>query len=163
MDINVLIDEGFEEQIDINWLQGIAGRVLVAQSADSNTELGLVIVGQEKIRELNSKYLGKNEPTDVIAFSMLPEPADKKLTEKDLPPFATPPDGISHLGEVIISYPQAVLQAEEQRHSVRREITILIIHGILHLLGYDDLEPELKQQMRVREAEILSNIEEKSR
>ena len=162
MDINILVDEDFEELLDINWLQGIAGQVLVAQGADPNTELGLVIVGQEKMRELNSRYLGKDEPTDVIAFSMLPEPVDKKLTQKDLPPFATPPDGISHLGEVIISYPQAVLQAEDQRHSVPREITILIIHGILHLFGYDDIEPELKQQMIAREAEILSSIEEKS-
>ena len=163
MDINVLIEKGLEEKLDINWLQGIAGQVLVAQGAGSNTELGLVIVGQEKIHELNSKYLGKDEPTDVIAFSMLPEPAGGELTEKDLPPFATPPNGISHLGEVIISYPQTVLQAEDQHHSVQKEITILIIHGILHLLGYDDLEPELRQQMRTREAEILSNIEEKSR
>ena len=161
MEINILIDENFTEQIDISWLQGVAAKVLVAQGAGSNTELGLVIVSQERIRELNASYLGKDLPTDVIAFSMLSEPSGVESSNTDSPPFVTPPDGISHVGEVIISYPQAVLQAEEQHHSVQKEVTILVIHGILHLFGYDDLEPEPRQQMRAREAEILSFIEEK--
>jgi len=70
-----------------------------------------------------------------------------------------PPDEIEHLGEVIISYPQAVIQAEEHHHSVKREIAILIIHGVLHLLGYEHDKPELERDMRAREAEILSYIE----
>ena len=70
------------------------------------------------------------------------------------------PDGKLHLGEVIISYPQAVIQAEEHRHSVKKEVAILIIHGVLHLLGYDHDEPKRRRQMAAREAEILSNVEE---
>ncbi|GAI10330.1 unnamed protein product, partial [marine sediment metagenome] len=92
--------------------------------------------------------------TDVLAFSMLPEQPGG-----DLASFVAPPDGIQHLGEVIISYPQAVIQAEERQHSVEREITILIIHGVLHLLGYEHDKPEMEHQMRAREAEILSYIE----
>jgi probable rRNA maturation factor len=61
---------------------------------------------------------------------------------------------------VIISYPQAVIQAAERRHPVRKEIAILIIHGILHLLGYDHDLPEPEQRMKTREAEILKIIEE---
>ena len=60
---------------------------------------------------------------------------------------------------MIISYPQAMTQAEEHQHSVKREIAILIIHGVLHLLGYEHDKPELERQMRAREAEILSCIE----
>jgi probable rRNA maturation factor len=60
---------------------------------------------------------------------------------------------------VIISYPQAVLQAGEHHHPVKKELAILIIHGILHLLGYDHEEPEDKRQMRARETEILNLIE----
>ncbi len=77
----------------------------------------------------------------------------------DLAPFVAPPDGIEHLGEVIISYPQAVIQAEEHRHSVEREIAILIIHGLLHLLGYEHDKPDLEREMRARETEVLSCIE----
>ena len=154
MEINILIDEGLEGCLEESWLGSVAKKVLVAQGADSRAELGLVIAGQERVRQLNLSYLGKDEPTDVLAFAMLPEPP-----RGDLAPFVTPPDGIQHLGEVIIAYPQAVIQAEEHRHSVKMEIAILIIHGVLHLLGYEHNEPELEYQMRAREVEILSYVD----
>ena len=158
MEINVLIDEGYEGYLELNWLQSVAEQALVAQDADSRPELGLVITGQEKVQQLNQNYLGKDEPTDVLAFSMLPEPL-ATVESKASSPFVQPPDGVLHLGEVIISYPQAVIQAEEHQHSVKREIAILIIHGVLHLLGYEHNKPELERQMKTREKEILSCIE----
>jgi probable rRNA maturation factor len=153
MEINVLIDEGLDECLEESWLQSVVEQVLVAQEADASAEMGLVITTQERVRQLNQNYRGKNEPTDVLAFSAREE------VDADLPPFVQPPDGVLHLGEVIISYPQAVAQAEEHQHSVTREIAILIIHGVLHLLGYEHDKPELERQMRAREAEILSCIE----
>ena len=152
MEINVLIEEGFEGGLEVSWLRSLAEQVLVAQGVSSRAELGLVIAGQARVQQLNRSYLGRDEPTDVLAFSMLPAGGD-------LPPFVQPPDGVLHLGEVIISYPQALIQAEEHRHSIKREIAILIIHGVLHLLGYEDEKPELKHQMSAREREILSYIE----
>ena len=151
MEINVLIDEDLEGCLEVSWLQRVAEQALVAQDAGSAVELGLVITGQDRVQQLNRCYLGRDEPTDVLAFSMLPE--------TDRPPFVTPPDGVLHLGEVIISYPQAVTQAEEHQHSVKREIAILIIHGVLHLLGFEHDKPELECEMRAREKEILSRIE----
>jgi len=153
MEINVLIDEGLEEYLEESWLQSVAEQVLVAQEAGAGVEVGLVIATQERVRQLNQSYRGEDEPTDVLAFSAVEE------IGADFPPFVQPPDGVLHLGEVIISYPQAVVQAEEHRHSVKREIAILIIHGVLHLLGYEHDKPELECQMRAREAEILSCIE----
>ncbi len=158
MEINVLIDEGYEGYLEVSWLQGIAEQVLLAQDADPRLELGLVITGQERVQQLNQSYLGKDEPTDVLAFSMLPEPLATGESGASSP-FAQPPDGVLHLGEVIISYPQAVTQAKEHRHSVKRELAILIIHGVLHLLGYEHDKPELERQMKTREKEILSCIE----
>ena len=152
MEIDILIEEGVESRLEADWLRGVAEQVLAAQDVSPETEMGLVIATEERIRELNRDYLGRDEPTDVIAFSLLPE-------EGGSSPFVTPPDGVLHLGEVIISYPQAVIQAEEHGHSVEREITILIIHGILHLLGYEDEKLELRRQMNAREAEILSRLE----
>jgi len=153
MEINVLIDGGFEGCPEASWLQSVAEQVLVAQSAVPSVELGLVITGQERVQQLNLSYLGKDEPTDVLAFSAIEE------IGTDFPPFVTPPDGVLHLGEVIISYPQAVIQAGEHHHSIKKEIAILIIHGILHLLGYEHDKPELKRLMSTREKEILSHIE----
>ena len=153
MEINVLIDEGLEGCLEESWLQSVAEQVLVAQDTGAGAEMGLVIATQERVRQLNKSYRGKDEPTDVLAFSAVEE------IGADFPPFVQPPDGVLHLGEVIISYPQAVTQAEEHQHSVKREIAILIIHGVLHLLGYEHDKPELERQMRAREAEILSCIE----
>ena len=151
MEINVLIDDDLKRCLEVSWLQGVAEQVLATQEAGSGVELGLVITSQERVQQLNRSYLGRDEPTDVLAFSMLPE-ADRS-------PFVTPPDGVLHLGEVIISYPQAVTQAEEHRHSITREIAILVIHGVLHLLGYEHDKPELEPKMRAREKEILSHVE----
>jgi probable rRNA maturation factor len=118
-------------------------------------ELGLVITGQTRIQELNLVHLGIDAPTDVLAFPMTPD------EDSDMPDFITPPDGAVHLGEVIISFPQAFMQAEEHRHSVKKEVALLIIHGVLHLLGYDHDAPEPERRMREREAKILELIEGK--
>ena len=155
MEINVLIDEGLEGCPEVGWIQNIAEQVLIAQGVGSEVELGLVITSQERVQQLNRSYRDKDEPTDVLAFYM----TSMEQAGTDIPPFITPPDGVSHLGEVIISCPQAIIQAEEHRHSVKKEIAILIIHGVLHLLGYDHEEPEQEHQMRAREKGILSSIE----
>ena len=154
MEVNVLIDEVLGECLEENWLERVAEKVLTAQGADPSTDLGLVIVGQERIRQLNFSYLGKDAPTDVLAFSLLTE-----QTGGDLVSFVSPPNGIKYLGEVIISYHQAIIQATEHKHSVKREIAILIIHGVLHILGYEHDTPEQERDMRARETEILNYIE----
>jgi probable rRNA maturation factor len=152
MEIDVLIDESLEANLNASWLQGIARQILVAEGAGAEVELGLVIATEERVKQLNRDYLGRDEPTDVLAFSA-------REVGADLPPFVQPPDGVLHLGEVIIAYPQAVIQAEEHRHSIKKELAILIIHGVLHLLGYEHDKPDLERQMRAREAELLSYIE----
>ncbi|MBL7124735.1 MAG: rRNA maturation RNase YbeY [Dehalococcoidales bacterium] len=153
MEINVLIDEDLEGNLEVGWLQSVAQQILVAQGVGADVELGLVIATQQRVQQLNRSYLGRDEPTDVLAFSTREEMG------ADLSPFVQPPDGVLHLGEVIISYPQAVIQAEEYQHSIKKELAILIIHGVLHLLGYEHDKPELERKVRAREAEILSYIE----
>jgi probable rRNA maturation factor len=152
MEINVLVDEELKERLEISWLRGVAEQVLVALGVDANVELGLFIATGERVKQLNRDYLGRDELTDVLAFSAREEVGGSH------PPFVPPPDGILHLGEVIIAYPQAVVQAEEYKHSVKREIVTLIIHGVLHLLGYEHDTPELELKMRAREKEIMEHV-----
>jgi len=154
VEINVLIDSEFKQKITAIWLKKVARQVLIAENTKPVVELDLVITGQEKIRELNRLYLEEDAPTDVLSFPML----ESDLSGVD---FVAPPDSILRLGEVIISYPQAKKQAKEHDHSVKKEIAILIIHGVLHLLGYDHDVPRRKQVMRKREAEIIKIVEEK--
>jgi probable rRNA maturation factor len=154
MEINIVVEKGFGKQVKRDWLRRVAEKVLTAESTDSAAEVSLMITGQARIHELNRQYLGEDRPTDVLAFPMQPAP---ETAER--PPFIAPPDGIKHLGEVIISYTQAVIQAAERQQPIKKEVALLIIHGILHLLGYDHDVPEAERQMRAREAQILSRIE----
>src|SRR4030042_1290206 len=83
------------------------------------------------------------------------------LNQKPEQSFVDPPDGVRHLGEVMISYTQAVKQAQEQGHNVAQELALLIVHGVLHLLGYDHELPQENQLMRAKENEILGILDSK--
>ena len=155
-EINVILEGAFDDCPGEDWLVSVAGQVLTAEGVASAVELGLVITGQERIQELNRVYRGKDRPTDVLSFYMIATPEE---TGVEATPFVTPPDGILHLGEVIISYPQAVMQAQEREHPVKKEMAILIIHGVLHLCGYDHEKTEEARLMRARETEILGQAE----
>jgi probable rRNA maturation factor len=155
MEIDILFDEGFENCLDENWLRKIVEAALKAESAGDNAEMSLLITGQEKIHQLNKEYRGKDKPTDVLSFAMQDE---LQSEDREGFSFIAPPDGINHLGEIIISYPQAEIQAEEHEHSVQKEAAVLVIHGVLHLLGYDHIEDEEAEEMEAREKIILGSL-----
>ena len=146
--IDIHVEEEFRGVVDEGWARRIAQTVLKAEGVALPYEVSLVFTDSETVKQLNRDYRGVDEPTDVLAFYMLPQ---KEVDDS----FALPPDGVTRLGEVIISYPQAVEQAREQGHSPERELALLIIHGILHLLGYDHEEPEEESKMREREKALL--------
>jgi probable rRNA maturation factor len=151
MEISVIIGRGFGRQVKADWLIAIADEVLTTENASPESEVSIVITGQEQIEDLNRRFLQADHPTDVLSFPA-GSPEDSG--------FIMPPDGKVRLGEVIISYPQAVIQAEEHNHSVKKEIAILLIHGILHLLGHDHDIAARKKKMNVREAFLLKIVEE---
>ena len=154
MEINVLVADDTEGCPEPDWLEEVTEKILTAQGASPSVEVGLAIVSQEKIRQLNLSYLGEDSPTDVLSFPMLvASPEEDKTT------FVAPPDDIKHLGEVIISCPQAAIQAKEHGHSLKKEIATLIIHGILHLLGYDHDTPDRVREMRSRDRDIWRQID----
>jgi probable rRNA maturation factor len=153
MEINVLIEEDLEVDVDIEWLQNILEKALIAEQAPPGAEISLVLVSQDRIHELNRDYRGKDKATDVLSFSMSEQKDEEEQTD-----FVEPPDGLIHLGEVIISYPQALIQAGEHHHSLKKELVILIVHGVLHILGYDHEKPELEPLMQAREKDILTEI-----
>jgi probable rRNA maturation factor len=147
-EIDIHVEEEFRGVVDEGWVRRIAQIVLKDERVAPPYEVSLVFTDSETVKQLNRDYRGVDETTDVLAFHMLPQ------KEADYS-FALPPDGVTRLGEVIISYPQAVEQAREQGHPPERELALLIIHGILHLLGYDHEEPEGEAEMRAREKELL--------
>ncbi len=148
-EIGIHTEQKFKDCVDEEWVRKIAHEVLKAESVTPPYEVSIVFTDSETVQKLNRDYRGVDEPTDVLAFYMLPRQGDDFS-------FVLSPDGITHLGEVIVSYPQAVEQAKEQGHSAEQELALLIIHGILHLLGYDHEQPEEEAKMRAREKELLA-------
>jgi len=151
-EIGIHIEQNFQGCVDENQARKIAQQVLKAEGVTPPYEVSIVFTDSKTVQRLNRDYRGVDEPTDVLAFYMLPGKTTNNL------PFILPPDGITRLGEIIISYPQAVEQAKEQEHSVAQELALLIIHGILHLLGYDHEQPEEEAKMRAREKELLEKV-----
>ena len=153
MEISVLIDDMIEVPFTGEWLSGVVEQALKAENVTSPVEVELVVTGDEQLQQLNRLFRGLDEPTDVLSFAAMER---KEGEDTD---FIVPPGEVQHLGEVIISYPQTVKQAAEQGHPAGRELALLIVHGVLHLLGYDHDEPERETAMKARETAILDTIE----
>ena len=110
-----------------------------------DADLTLVISDDETVHTLNRTYRGVDAPTDVLAFGGM------------TPNFVVTPDDTSYLGDVVISYPRAVEQAMG-RHTPVEELTLLVVHGVLHLLGYDHVTPQDKEAMWAKQAMILDQL-----
>jgi probable rRNA maturation factor len=116
----------------------VAAAAMRATLCPRGTELEVALVDDATIARLNRRFLGHRGPTDVITF-----------------PSGTAP-GERTLGEVVISVERAREQARLVGWPVRREVALLLVHGILHLRGHDDLTPAAAARMRAREREILA-------
>lgn len=102
----------------------------------------IILTDDEKIHEINKIYRGVDKPTDVISFAF--------QDTMDIMP-----DNITNLGEIYISLDKVKTQAKEYGHSERRELGFLLVHGLLHLLGYDHMESEEEKEMFGLQEEIL--------
>lgn len=131
-------------------LTAIADKCLELEDVDTQAEISLVFTDDPGIQELNKTYRGKDVPTDVLSFALL-ETGEGEIAiveeEEEL-----------LLGDIVISLETAARQAEEYGHSLDREIAYLMVHGLLHLLGYDHMTEEDKKVMRQREEEFLAAV-----
>jgi probable rRNA maturation factor len=139
--IAVHIDHAFAKKLSGRSLAALARRVLRAEAVAAPAALSIAVVGDETVRELNQRYRGRDEPADVLSFSL-------RAGER----FGDPKD--DQLGEIVISYPMAARQTAAG-HSIEDELAHLLTHGILHLLGYDHESPAEAKVMRAREEALL--------
>jgi len=140
--ILVSIAETFVNAVSDERLAAVALRVLEAEGADA-CELSIAVTDDETVRALNREYAGEDAVTDVLSFS-----------QREGEEFVAPPEGVPPLGEVVIAYPQAARQA---LGGVAGEVERLLVHGVLHLLGYDHAEPEEARRMREREEALAGD------
>lgn len=146
--IDIQVAPACRRFLKVRWLRQIVSAVLTAEEVRPGAKLSLVLTGDDMVRDLNQKYRGKDKTTDVLAFPLV----EKSAT------FVSPPGAVVHLGEVVISYPQASRQAEEAGHTLEKEMALLIVHGVLHVLGYDHQRSYQRQRMIAREQAILNQI-----
>jgi len=150
----IRIDRDFQERVDKKWLRRLVRESLGAHGLQTQVELSLLITDDATVRELNRTYRGKDKTTDVLSFALEVDRRGDAAAG-----FVMPPGEIVHLGEVIVSYPKAAEQAAERNHAVEDELALLVVHGVLHLLGYDHDKPAREREMRSLEQRVLSAVQ----
>jgi len=141
--MNIMIAEEFTHEIEESVLTRTAQAVLTYEGITEPTDLSIVIDKDDRLQELNSQFLGIDAPTDVLSF----------------PSGETDPEtGKSYLGDIIISFPRALAQASEAGHSPEAEVQLLLVHGVLHLLGYDHAESTEKEAMWAAQKAVLTQL-----
>ena len=115
--------------------------VLAEEGLHGDFEVSVSFVTNEEIKELNREYRNVDSETDVLSF-----PMDEVF------------DGVTILGDIVISTQKIIEQANDFNHSLEREMCYLTVHSMLHLLGYDHMNKDEKNKMRAKEKEIMKKL-----
>ncbi len=153
--IDLNTDDSYADLGLDSWMPAQASRVLLSEEIDG-ANLSLLVTDDETVQRLNRDYRGYDVPTDVLSFGLSERAKPATDDEDSFAGFVLPPEAESELGEVVIAYPTAEQQAAEHGRDTNVELAHLLIHGVLHLLGYDHYEPEETREMREREEALLS-------
>lgn len=143
------VDPPYAPEVDPAALEALATHVLQGEGVAPPAELSIWITTEAELHQLNRTYRNVDRSTDVLSFGA----EDDSET-----PFVAAPDQPRYLGDLAISFPHVARQADEYGHSRQRELSYLVTHGILHLLGYDHEQPADAQAMRSREEALLGAI-----
>jgi len=148
---NVLISNAYTLlELDIESVRAFAELVLNVEGASDEIEVSVAFVDDAAIAALNERYLGHEGPTDVLALSMQAGES-AELGEGARPEL---------LGDVVISAERAISYCREHGGDPIEEAALYLVHGLLHLLGYDDLEEAARARMRAREQALLRQAAE---
>ncbi len=137
-----------QEKLDL--LNKVISETLRYENFSDNVEISLTIVTNDDIQEINAKFRDIDRPTDVLSFPLIDFANGEEPEQNGDEPIA--------LGDIVISIEKAKSQAEEYGHSLDRELGFLTAHSMLHLLGYDHIEPDEEKIMFAKQKEILDNL-----
>jgi probable rRNA maturation factor len=159
--IDVSSRPGVHPPVPVTSLARLAAHALTTCRAPSPASLALILSDDRELAALNVKHMGHEGPTDVLSFPLLPvglfprhigqDPTTRKVPSTDR--FALPPGRRQHLGDIIVSVERARAQAEG---SVEDELRQLVVHGVLHICGWDHAAREERDAMRALEARLLA-------
>ena len=157
----VNIENNKEFDFDINSLsKKIINEILNIERISLDISVNISVLGLKKIRTLNCNTRGIDKPTDVLSFpgSEFPEPGNFDHLEEKWEDSFNPESGELMLGDIVISVDKVAEQAEAYGHSEIRELSFLVAHSMLHLMGYDHMEEDERLLMEQRQEEILQSI-----
>jgi len=145
MNVQVTINPEYNSLISSEWLENLIKHVLESYFEDMNCQVSIALENDTAVQDLNRQYREMDSTTDVLSFEG---------------GYQDPESGFFHIGDIIISVPQTQKQAIAAGHSFKNELALLIVHGILHLRGYDHAEPQEKEVMWHEQDKILYEIGE---
>lgn len=140
------------------FFEGVLQKTWEHLKLNIQAEVSLLLTNNGEIQHLNQEYRGNDKATDVLSFPLLDlDPVDRATWIAELEINRAPGDGEVMLGDIAISVEKAEEQAEEYGHGIRRELGFLMIHGLLHLLGYDHERSQQEEQSMnaIQEAILL--------
>ena len=141
--INIAIAKKYKNLVDLEQLQLAAQTVLNILRPSVEYELTIAVEDDANVQKLNKQFRQIDSTTDVLSFEA-----------NDL----NPESGLLYIGDIIISYPKALSQSNAAGHPVLSELQLLVVHGLLHLLGYDHSESEEKEKMWAVQGNILAQL-----
>lgn len=147
--MSVFVADEQSEDVDVEGLRHLAALVLEHESCPPDTEVAVILVGDEEMSGYNARFLERAGPTDVISL-----PVEELVAGR--PPGSLPGGPPPLLGDVIIDPAYVRRQAEELEVGFEEDLALMVVHGILHLLGYDHDDDDAAGVMEDREREILA-------
>ncbi|MDE6055995.1 MAG: rRNA maturation RNase YbeY [Lachnospiraceae bacterium] len=145
-------------------VEEVAGKVIAEaldyENCPYEVSVNVLLTDNEGIHELNKQHRGIDRPTDVLSFPNVDyeNPADFSMIENNIEDYFDPENGELCLGDIVISVDKVYEQSEEYGHSLIRECAFLVAHSMLHLLGYDHMEPGEAEVMEQKQEEILDRL-----
>jgi probable rRNA maturation factor len=140
--VEVFVANEQDLRVDEERLLFLARHALASEGVDDDAELSVLLVTRDHIKQLNERYAGEAHATDVLAFPMMEDEEESALL----------------LGDVVICPRIAARNAERVGHGLDREVEVLLVHGTLHLLGYDHQTSEERAQMNRRTRELIESF-----
>jgi probable rRNA maturation factor len=160
-------DEQTDFEVDLGRWVRLARLVVDAEQVPGDSELSIIFVDEQVMSDLNERFLGATGPTDVLAF-----PLDDDVVLGGRQPDqggrgpgspSEPGDPPTLLGDVVVCPAVARRQARAANGALDDELSLLVVHGVLHLLNYDHAEPQESEAMKRRERELLDQFRELER
>ena len=140
--------------------EAVISETLDYEDCPYEVQVNIILTNNDEIQQINLEQRGIDAPTDVLSFPMIEYayPSDFTVLEADGMDNFDPDSGELILGDIVISVDKVLEQAEKYNHAVKREYAFLIAHSMLHLFGYDHMDELERENMELKQDEILNRL-----